>query len=264
MFKKYMKLFRRFIIISWQQIYVFRFEFIMILLNLIFNFSFIFIFWYTLLKHMPLFDGWNFSHLAIYTSIVFLGESLSGIFFGFRDLPSKIVNGELDKFLSRPINTLIAVLFEQVSIIYFAEQFVVSNIILISIIIKYNITISFFNLLYSFIILVIGVFILNLIYGILTFLTFWLGRLEVFRDLIMQITEAKKYPITIFPKKIQLFLIYFMPVAFVSYYPTIIFLGKEKLGYMFLIKLLIFLSFIYSIFIKIWHAGIRRYESNGG
>ena len=264
MTKKYLKLFKRFFIISWQNIYVFKFEFLMVFLNLFFNFSFIFIFWYTLLNHIPKFNGWTFEELAIYTSIVFMGEGLSGFFFGFRDLPHKIINGELDKFLCRPINTLIAILFEQVSVIYFIEQFIVSIIISIFIIIKYHMEVSILNVIYSFIILFIGILILNFIYGIITFLTFWCGRLETFREIIMQVAESKHYPVTIFPKKIRFFLTYCIPTALVSYYPSIVFLGKEKFGLIFLIKFLILLLIIYTLFILTWKGGIKRYESNGG
>ncbi|WP_066501108.1 ABC transporter permease [Abyssisolibacter fermentans] len=264
MISKYMKLVRRFIIISWQEIYVFKFELSMVLLHLIFNTGFVFLFWYSLLSNIKELGGWNFSQLAMFSAITLFGESLGGLFFGFRDLPSKIVAGSLDKYLSRPINTLFAVLFESVSIVYFIQQFLVSLILIVIVAINSAISIKVSNIALSIIVMLIGVLIYNFIYGIITFTAFWFGKIEVFRGLILGLAESKQYPLNIFPNKMKIVLTYIVPIAFISYYPAVILLGKMSVNFMFFVKLFIFYFITFGLFIKIWRLGIKRYESNGG
>ncbi len=259
-----MKLIRRFVIISWQEIYVFKFELFMVLLHLLFNTSFVFLFWYSLLSNIKELGGWNFSQLAMFSAITLFGESLGGLFFGFRDLPSKIIMGNLDKYLSRPINTLFAVLFESVSIVYFIQQLLVSLILIIIVAINSKISIKVSNIIMSIIVMFIGVLIYNFIYGIITFMAFWFGKIEVFRGLILGLTESKQYPLNIFPIKMRMILTYIVPIAFVSYYPTVILLDKISVNFMFFLKLLVFCFITFILFIKIWRLGIKRYESNGG
>lgn len=139
-----------------------------------------------------------------------------------------------------------------------------SILLIILILLKYKISVSFLSILISLTVLVIGVLITNFIYGILTFLCFWVGRLEVVRELIMQLTGFKQYPLTIFPQKIQLLLTYVIPVAFVSYYPTVFLLEKQEMTLVFVFKLLIYLVIVFSVFVSVWRYGIKRYESNGG
>lgn len=264
MAKYYSKLLFRFIVISWQKIKTFNFEFLMTLVHLVFNFSFILIFWYTLLSHIKSFGDWSFPELALFTGITFLGESIGGIFFGFRDLPSTIVNGDLDKFLVRPVNTLFAVLFDQVSIVYFIEELIVSIFLIIVIVIQYNVSINPLNVIFSLVILSLGVLVYNCLYGMVTFLAFWVGQVGVFRSLIFGLADSKQYPMTIFPKKVQFILTYIIPVAFISYYPAVIFMNKVNLDSFFLLKFLAFSVIIFYLFSLVWNRGLKRYEANGG
>lgn len=260
----YWNLSKRFMIISWHNIYTFKFELFMVLINLIFNLSFVIIFWYSLMGHINSLGGWTFAELAMLSAITLMGEGLGGIFFGFRDLPGKIIGGELDKYLTRPVNTLYAVLFEQLSIIYFIQQFLLSSILIMIIKINYNLSFSFYNIALSFIVLLLGVLIFNFIYGTITFLAFWFGRLDVFRGLILGLTESKQYPLNIFPKKMQSILTYIIPIAFISYYPAGILLEKISIDFPSAIRFFVFFIFSLFLFYTVWSLGIKRYESNGG
>lgn len=262
--KYYSKLVIRFLVISWHRIRAFNFEFIMMFIHLLFNFSFVLLFWTSLLRHIHSFGEWSFGELAIFSGITFLGEAIGGIFFGFRDLPQKIIGGGLDKFLVRPMNTLFAVLFEQVSIVYFLEQFLTSILLILIVCWHYTIPISIGNIVLACIVLVVGVMTYHLIYGTITFLAFWFGKVNVFRSLIFGIGESKKYPINIFPMGIQYFLTFVIPIAFISYYPAAVFLGKVRLGLGMILQLSIFIVVSLGLFHVTWRKGLKRYEANGG
>lgn len=261
---KNIRLLLRLSIISFKKIYVYKFELLMALIQLAFNFSFVIIFWYTILHMIPSVNGWSFKELVIYTSVVFLGDSLGGVFFGLRDMPEHILQGKIDKYLSRPVNVMISLLFEDISIIYFLEQFIVSILLLIIMIIKYNIQITALNMAVSIIILIAGTLIINFIFGILTFLSFWTGHIENIRNLLTGIVDAKQYPVTIFPSNIKSFLTYVIPISFASYYPCAILLGKEKINIIFVLIIIIYCIIFAFLFLKVWEKGIKKYESNGG
>lgn len=264
MVKYYCNLLRRFMIISWCKIRAFNFEFLMMFVHLLFNFSFILIFWNVLLRHIHTFGDWTFPELALFSGVTFLGESLGGIFFGFRDLPQRILNGDLDKFLVRPINTLFAVLFERVSIVYFLEQFIASILLIWIIIANYSITVRFDGLLMGTMTLMLGVVIYNLIYGIVTFLAFWVGRVGVFRAIIFGLIEAKQYPLSIFPANVRFFLTFIIPTALLSYFPTIMILGKSRVRLAFFMEISVLFILVIFVFQWVWKKGLARYEANGG
>lgn len=264
MAKYYCNLIKRFMVISWCKIRAFNFEFLMMFVHLLFNFSFILIFWNVLLRHIHTFGDWTFPELALFSGVTFLGESLGGIFFGFRDLPQRILNGDLDKFLVRPINTLFAVLFERVSIVYFLEQFIASILLIGIIFTNFSLTFSLSGFILGSMTLMFGVIIYHLIYGIITFLAFWVGRIGVFRAIIFGLTDAKQYPLTIFPANVRFFLTYLIPTALLSFYPTIMILEKSSVKFTFFMQIGVLFLLVILLFQWVWKKGLERYEANGG
>lgn len=232
--------------------------------HLLFNFSFVLIFWGALLRHIQAFGEWSFPQLALYSGITFLGESFGGVFFGFRDLPRRIIDGGLDKFLVRPMNTLFAVLFEQVSVVYYLEELIASIILIVTVICKYSISIQANNVFWGLVVLVLGVFSYYCVYGMVTFLAFWFGQVGTFRAIVFGLAESKQYPLSIFPNGLRFFLTYIIPIAFISFYPTAVFLGKTTVTFKFLAQLVVTVAVIFTLFCLVWSKGLKRYEANGG
>lgn len=135
-------------------------------------------------------------------------------------MPERILNGEVDKYLVRPVNVMIALLFENVSVFYLLQQMLVSAVIMGVIIIKFDIVITLTRGLAAAFVLVAGILVIQFIIGIITFLTFWLGRIENLRNLFMSVMEVREYPLSVYPKSIQTLLTYFLPVSFSAYYPA--------------------------------------------
>lgn len=260
----FLKVNKNFVLISLKKISAYRFELWMTLFQLLFNLSFIVIFWYSLLQYIPSFAGWEIGELLLYTSFVSFGEGIAGIFFGLRDLPERILEGEIDKYLTRPMNVLSSMLLENVSILYFVEQVIISILMIGIVIYKFQIRIIYSYLAISLANLLMGVVTIQMMIGALTFASFWIGKIESLRELFMNILMVQEYPANVFPSMFQHVLTYAIPVYFVAYYPCALLLGKE----LFDIKKeasLIILSFSWMwLFRKIWKMGLRRYEANGG
>lgn len=259
-----LQLFGRFLVISLKKEYAYRFELFMTLLQMLFNVSFTLIFWYTMFQYVPALEGWCMEELLFYTAIVLLGEGMSGIFFGFRDMPMQIMGGEPDKYLVRPMSTLVSLMSENISVFYLLEQAIVSFIMVGIIGFKYQLSINLANLLPAVLILIIGVTAIQLMIGIFTFSSFWLGRIENIRNLFMGILIIKEYPMNIFPKKLQRGLTYLIPVYFVAYYPCTLLLGKETFDFRMLGYAFLYLIVLFFIFAEMWKLGLKKYEANGG
>lgn len=253
-----------FIGVSLKKEYAYRFELLMTFVNLLFQLSFTIIFWFTLFQYIPALAGWSIKELLFYTSVVSLGEGIGGFFFGFRDMPERILNGEVDKYLVRPVNVMMALLFENVSVFYLLQQILVSFVIMGVIMIRFDIEITLVRVLAAVFVLVAGVLIIQFIIGIITFLTFWLGRIESLRNLFLSVLEVREYPLCVYPKSIQTLLSYFLPVSFSAYYPAAILLQKKEVTFELLGGVSLYVGVLFLIFQVVWRKGIKRYEANGG
>ena len=130
------QLFGRLVRISLKKEFEYRFELMMMIIQVFFNIGFVILFWKTLFQFLPQLKEWTFADLLLYTAVLQLGEGLGGLFFGFRDMPELIISGEIDKYLVRPVNVLICLMFENVSIFYFLQQIIIGVMIMIIAIIK--------------------------------------------------------------------------------------------------------------------------------
>jgi ABC-2 type transport system permease protein len=94
-------------------------------------------------------------------------------------------------------------------------------------------------------------------------ITFWTKAPgNAFGNLIHNVGEYSKYPISIYPKAIQFVVSFLVPFAFISFFPASILLQKENSW-----KLIILAPLVaaYSIFlsIKLFQKGLKLYESVG-
>ena len=112
-------------------------------------------------------------------------------------------------------------------------------------------------------VLVAGILVIQFIIGIITFLTFWLGRIENLRNLFMSVMEVREYPLSVYPKSIQTLLTYFLPVSFSAYYPAAILLQKKEITFEVLGIVSLYVVILFLIFQIVWKKGIKRYEANG-
>jgi ABC-2 type transport system permease protein len=94
-------------------------------------------------------------------------------------------------------------------------------------------------------------------------ITFWLKAPgNAFGNLVHNIGEYAKYPITIYPKAIQFVVTFLVPYAFVSFFPASLLLDKglgAKL--MWFVPIVSFYSV--SLSIKLFRKGLTLYESVG-
>ena len=97
-------------------------------------------------------------------------------------------------------------------------------------------------------------------------LAFWLTDTAEIRRLLEEIVQYTRYPVHIYGAIIGTILTVVIPVAFVSYYPSAVLLGKVEdvlftpaLGY----AAPAVAAALLALALQVWRAGIRRYSSTG-
>lgn len=258
---KYIKLIRRYIILSFNDLIEFPFDFFMRFIQLIFEIGFIYVFWVSTFNVGVAFSNWSIYGIIILSSMNLLSEAISKISFGFRDLEYLILSGNFDKYLIRPINPFFSLIMDKLNIFTIVTKFFIS----LSIIIYISLTrdIQLFNISIAGLCLLFGTLSLDLLYGSFSLMAFWFGKIYSARELIFSFKTAKSYPIDIFPKTLLNIFIYFIPLAFLSTIPTKILLGNLYNPIKYLI--ICVFSFIFSMLIFKYTSkkALTKYNSTG-
>ncbi len=223
--------------------------------------------YFTLLKFNNL-NGWDMYEMLFLFSLIFLTYGILIIFFtGLRDFGHTVRTGNFDRFILRPRGLLFQIIC--VDSDWFAAIGHGSLGIILFIVSagKVGVVWSPKIILYYFSTVVGGVLIQGAIFLILASLNFYLLNTNSLKDLFYY--NARKfagYPISIFHKAIQVFMIYVVPFAFVSYFPAQYLLRKpdiEQYPEIFLYLSPIVGIVMYIIAYAFWRFSLRYYKSSG-
>lgn len=206
--------------------------------------------------------GFSFQEVLLCFAIILMAFSLAECFVrGFDTFSNIIGNGEFDRILIRPRNTVFQVLASKV------ELSRIGRLIQALVVFLYAIPTS--DVLWTGDkILLLGLMILSgmsifsglfVIYAALCFFT--TEGLEFMNVLTDGGREFGGYPVVIYGKQILKFLTYIVPIALFQYYPFLYLIGRTEsiLHFLAPICALLFLLPCYGI----WRLGLRHYKSTG-
>ena len=184
--------------------------------------------------------GWDFSDLSILYGLSLLTYSISGtlLWYTVYHLGGIITSGGLDIYLTRPIGVLRQMIFQRFGDTFIGQIIVTIIFLSIAIITKIGTVTP----------VLFGYFLFCVIGGVLIqaggmiligSISFWTKRSAEIGDIFYyDVRELTDYPLSIFPKWIQLVLTYIFPWAFINYYPALIVLGKTQSNYEFVLGML--------------------------
>lgn len=208
--------------------------------------------------------SWEIVYLYAIASISFgIAEFLSA---GIHQVPLLIQSGEFSQFLTRPLSPLFQILSHKVLLFKLGRslQGIFALIIaLINLKIVWNllnITLLFISI-FSSIIIYISLFLLS------ATLCFWtIQSTELFNAFTYGGHTMTQFPISIYRNWMKKVFLFIIPIAFSSYFPSIIILNKsEPLGYpRFFAYISPFVALTFTGFsIFLWNIGINHYQSTG-
>lgn len=221
---------------------------------------------YLLAVKMSNINGWSSDQLAIMYVITVLAGAIECFFTSsFRWIAGRILKGELDTMMVRPVSVAVQV----------AGNVSVSallNVVLFSIVVLTYLTLTIPNLWSLYNIALFGVSIIGgaMIFSSITIfsasLSFWIYDSDFLYRLLKQGTrEMLWYPMDIYGKFMQRIFVYIIPLAFVSYFPAQLITGHVTgiypavWGY-FTLPIGVFTL---GASLICWKYALRRYEGSG-
>jgi ABC-type uncharacterized transport system permease subunit len=259
-----MKVYLRFFINSLKDVTEFRFDFLMGLLDLLVYMASIFLFWKFVSAGGAGIAGWRVADLMLLGAFAGLYISLNGFFSGCWYLSGKILEGELDKYLARPVNPYFAIM---------AECLQVDELIrgLLSFALLFGIyasqadhRISLPALAAAAFIFICGTLSLVFMKSVVSLLTVWYGDLGAFKMLLhFEDLQFEKYPTTLYGKAVSRVFNYVLCIGLVTTVPVLVLL--DKASYLAcagaaLLSLLVWSGLLAATFKK----AMTHYESFGG
>lgn len=211
--------------------------------------------------------GWAYEELAFLYGMSVLSHGLSIILFVQSwYLGYLAMDGELDRFLLRPLNTLFQFLFMEFNLIGVAD--LIPGIIVFAygcVSVQFQWSLS---LILGVAMTVLGA---TLIRGSIWMLcgstVFWTKNVGRFNVLTMELYDRTSlYPLSIYPRGIQCIFTFIIPLGWITYYPVSEFMGKNQ-GFflpqgMPLVSLLIGIL-LFMAACLVFNAGMGKYESAG-
>lgn len=217
------------------------------------------LFWKILFSNLTSF-GYGQDFIYTLAILGLLSDGISELFFGLRAFEQLVREGTLDAYLYRPRNTLCMVLLERIPLVAFLGKSLLGVAGLAVVALRFHLHFSPGRVLAAVVFLLVGVLYYQILYGTVTWFSLWMEHISQIRDLLFQFSDSKKYPLTIFPRALQKFLTYIVPMSLMAFYPTMILTGRGGA----LPKLYLALPAAALLSVLLYRYGMKQYASNGG
>ena len=205
---------------------------------------------------------WTFDKLLLLYGITMLTIAIVDFLFdSIYDIgPKYIKDGDFDKLLLRPIHPLISVIGDTKTFTAFGYM-AISLVLIISMLIKLQINITFILIAKIIIFALSGALIIGAIMIAFSVTSFYTYKSNEIIWSVFRIYTFAQYPIEIYNKFIRILITFIFPFVFATYYPTLNYLGNEN-GWLMYLSPIVAIIFL-SIAVKIWNWGLNRYRSTG-
>ena len=258
--RAYLKVYANLLKINIKSLVEYKTDFFIGILTVIFKQIVSLLFIYIIFSKISNIEGWNVYEVAYMYISVSLIQNFYNLFFGsLTGFPERYIKrGELDSVLLKPVNELFFIITSYVGKTEITS--IITNIIiLIIILIELNINNILIVLLLSLIFPLIGAVILAAVCLVICCLSFKYREVLMAIKLILNISEFARYPTDIYPRFINTFITYVIPISIVTFFP-IKFI--DEIITITIVSLLI--SFVFSISAyTIWKITLSKYESTG-
>ncbi|MDE7245974.1 MAG: ABC-2 family transporter protein [Oscillospiraceae bacterium] len=210
--------------------------------------------------------GWGYESLAFLYGMSVLSHGLAVVFYiqtwymGY-----DVIEGEFDRFLLRPMNLVFQFLFSDFNLIGFTDM-IPGLIVFFYGCAKVQLVPSLTNILLVICTLAGGTMIRGAVWMFCGSMSFWTKSTANFTDMVGELFErVSMYPITIYPKWVQAFFTFLLPLAWITFWPVkdMLELGITPIPVPLAVVTLIvgLLMFVGSC--AVFKAGMGKYESAG-
>lgn len=212
-------------------------------------------------------NGWNYGQLAFLYGISVISHALSMIFFvqgwfmGFY-----VIEGEFDRFLTRPMSVLYQFFFTNINV-FGLTDLIPGILVFLYGCVKTDFPFTVSNAVGILVMLTGAVLIRGGIYILLGSTSFWTKSANDLGQFTQEIFDkTTMYPLSMYPKSLQLILTFLIPIGWVSFYPASELMGIEStfstggMGVWITLGVGIAAMMIAGL---VFRAGLKQYESAG-
>lgn len=212
--------------------------------------------------------GWSASEMIFIYALSLLAYAIAAsIFYGpCMVIGSKILNGDLDQTLTKPMSVLIYEIVSNFNIGYISHILLGMTLMAVAIVkMKFHFSVLIFLSLTG--IVFCGALIqASMLILASVFCFFMINGNPLLTFIVYQARNFIQYPINIYPIAIQIILTFILPYAFINFYPVVNLLGKADLaiggailGWM----LPIVAPVLFVMSIIFWNKSLKHYNSSG-
>ncbi|MBS4209996.1 ABC-2 family transporter protein [Bacillus sp. FJAT-50079] len=219
---------------------------------------------YFLFERFGQIKGWSFFEVALCFAVIHMAFAISECFArGFDTFSSLVKNGNFDRLLVRPRNTVIQVMGSQFEFTRIG-RLIQSVIVLVWAVSQLNIEWSLIKFIVLLLMIISGVFIFTGIFILAATLCFWtIQGLEVVNIFTDGGREMAQYPLNIYHKWVSKFFTFVLPFGCVNYLPLLYLLDKnEGNAILYIVAPVAGILFIFPCLL-IWKIGVGHYRSTG-
>ncbi len=225
--------------------------------------GFLFILFDTLFRFTKDIAGWSKPEVFL---LVIIFTFMQHVFqFLFRDnvweIPNIITDGKLDAYLISPANTIFLIISRQVGTKAML-RIITQIILLIWLFHTYDFGLNLWSSLGIILLMILGLTIQTAYYLILNTLSFWFLRIDNINDAWFNVAQLGRYPLSVLPQTLTIMAFTFFPIAYQSYVPVGVGLGK--LDWRFFLLTFVWAAVLWVIALALWNRGVKNYESASG
>lgn len=212
-------------------------------------------------------NGWGFGELAFLYGIAVMSHGLSVILFVQTwFMGSSLLEGEFDLLMLRPLNVLFQFFFIVFNIIGITDM-IPGIIIFLYGCSQIHFHVTLINILIIISILIGATLIRGALFLVTGSLSFWTKSPNSFVLFnLTMLDQTTMYPLSMYPRIVQIIFTFILPLGFISFYPAGDFLGKgNNFGFPSGIAwATIFVGiFVFWAATRMFRRGLTKYESAG-
>jgi ABC-2 type transport system permease protein len=261
---KVWRLFRRYAAINLAEESEFRTDFLSsVVLQLLYAVMMI-AFWDGLIRVAGGIPGWSMGDLVLMTGMQLLSGAVSGLFFRMNQLPGKVLKGELDRYLTKPVPPLLCLQWERLPLRAMVTETASAIIVTATAILGWGFRPVPGGILPGLLLLILGSLMQNCFQTVVAAASFWAGRVDGLQQTLGEMNRFRAFPVTLFDQPVRWLLTWVWPFGLYLTYPVLLLRGAINgvwplLGGGFLAAL------AWSLMLGwLLRAGLNRYESFGG
>lgn len=240
----------------------YRADFIISTIGMIFsNIVSLLVFW-VLFRTIPTLAGWSFAEVLFIYGFYLLAVSPTQLLFDhIWNLRWELVEGSFIKYYFRPMNMMFYYMSEMVDLKGFAQVVIgIGTLVYASSRLGLLWTLSRVGL---FLLLLTGAsLVVASLLMIAAFSAFWVLYSYSILALAFRLREFSQYPTSIFDRTFRFVFTYIIPIGFVAFYPSQLFLRPDQVSW------LIYLSpvvgvLLFTLAYRVWILGVNSYTGTG-